>query len=83
MAGFTAVRENIEEKELHVEASESYLAVGAANCMLQTTLLLCCATEVCNLHAVMARPHLHDFRSKPCMIIEATLWSLPCCSRGA
>ena len=30
VAGFTAVQENIEEKELHVEASESYLAVCAA-----------------------------------------------------
>lgn len=28
VAGFTAVQENIQEKELHVEASESYLAVS-------------------------------------------------------
>jgi hypothetical protein len=27
VAAFTAVQENIQEKELHVEASESYLAV--------------------------------------------------------
>lgn len=92
VAAFTAVQENIQEKELHVEASESYLAVScwqlptssAASCAAHVSLGTCAPTPTSDpLFAAGHTPSGSGAQLQPAHIHKLVAPCHPSCAAAA